>query len=147
MPRFCSISASRALILFLLCLAVPLRATAQTASVSLAWEAPTTNADGTPLTDLAGYRVYYGSASGVYEQTKDVGNVTTFPVTGLMSATLYFFVATAYDTSNNESAFSNEVSITTPPSQPPSDTLPPAAVNTMRISSTTTTTTDVQIAP
>ena len=38
------------------------------------WDAPTTNADGTPLTDLAGYKVYYGPSSGNYSQAIDVGN-------------------------------------------------------------------------
>ena len=31
------------------------------AEVTLSWDPPTTNADGTPLTDLAGYKVYYGT--------------------------------------------------------------------------------------
>ena len=39
----------------------------------------------------------------------EVGDVTTFTVTGLNSGTRYYFAATAFDTSNNESAFSNEV--------------------------------------
>ena len=34
-----------------------------TGSVTLAWDAPTTNLDGTPLTALAGYKVYYGRTS------------------------------------------------------------------------------------
>jgi hypothetical protein len=33
-------------------------------TATLTWDAPTTNADGTPLTDLAGYRIYYGTTSG-----------------------------------------------------------------------------------
>src|SRR3990172_7689128 len=32
----------------------------------LSWDAVTTNADGTPITDLAGYRVYFGTSSGIY---------------------------------------------------------------------------------
>jgi hypothetical protein len=38
-----------------------------------------------------------------------VGNVTTYTVTGLSSSTRYYFGATAYDASNKESSFSNEV--------------------------------------
>lgn len=63
--------------------------------------------------NLAGYRVYYGTAAGVYQQPVgsgvSVGNVTSFTVTGLTSGRRYYFAATARDTSNNESAFSNEV--------------------------------------
>jgi ABC-type glycerol-3-phosphate transport system substrate-binding protein len=36
-------------------------------SATLTWDAPTTNVDGTPLTDLAGYKVYYGTALGNYK--------------------------------------------------------------------------------
>ena len=78
--------------------------------ISLAWDAPTTNADGSPLTDLAGYRIYYGTSSGVYAQSVDVGNVTTYTLTPLNKEQTYFIAATAYNTSNNEGGFSNEVS-------------------------------------
>jgi len=33
-------------------------------SALLSWNAPSTNEDGTPLTDLAGYKIYYGTATG-----------------------------------------------------------------------------------
>jgi chitodextrinase len=63
--------------------------------------------------NLAGYRIYYGTAPGAYVQPVgsgvSVGNVVTFTVTGLTSGTRYYFAATAFDASNNESAFSNEV--------------------------------------
>lgn len=45
------------------------------AEVTLAWDPPTNNTDGTPLTDLAGYKLYSGQASQVYSVTTDVGNV------------------------------------------------------------------------
>ena len=75
---------------------------------TLAWD---------PVNDpnLAGYRIYYGSAPGTYLQPigqgLNVGNVTTYTVTatGLSSGTTYYFAATAYDTSNNESVYSNEI--------------------------------------
>lgn len=81
------------------------------ADVSLSWDAPTTNEDGTQLTDLSGYKVYYGNLSGEYSNTEDVGNLTTYKVTNLGDGEWYF-VVTAYDTSGNESAYSNEVSET-----------------------------------
>lgn len=79
--------------------------------VNLSWNAPTTNADGTPLTDLAGYKIYYGTSSGNYSQKINVGNVTTYKVTNLTSDNTYYFAVTAYDKSGNASKFSNEVSI------------------------------------
>ncbi len=36
-------------------------------SATLTWDAPTTNVDGTPLTDLAVYKIYYGTALGNYK--------------------------------------------------------------------------------
>jgi chitodextrinase len=75
-------------------------------SATLAWDAVT-------AASLSGYRIYYGTAPGTYVQAighgVNVGNVTTFTVTGLSSGTRYYFAATAYDTSNNESAYSNEI--------------------------------------
>jgi hypothetical protein len=77
--------------------------------INLSWDAPTTNADGTPLTDLAGYKIYYGLSSGNYSQNINVGNVLTYTVRNLLANITYYFVATAYDLSGNESAYSNEV--------------------------------------
>lgn len=62
---------------------------------------------------LRGYRIYFSSVNqGNYQnpgQGLDVGNVTTYPVTGLLGNTRYYFKVTAYDASNTESAYSNEV--------------------------------------
>src|SRR4026208_2002987 len=52
-------SRSRLLIAVLILAAVVAgRASVEAASLSVTWTAPTTNANGTPLTDLSGYRVY-----------------------------------------------------------------------------------------
>ena len=83
--------------------------------VTLSWTPPTTNADGTPLTELAGYNVYYGTSTGNYSQSIDVGNVTTYQVRNLMDGLTYYFVVTAYDASGNESGDSNEVNKTIQP--------------------------------
>lgn len=77
-------------------------------SATLTWDAPTNNADGTPLTDLAGYKIYYRTPSGYYTEVIDVGNVTTYKIENLNPGT-YYFTVTAYDTSGNESGDSNEV--------------------------------------
>jgi hypothetical protein len=84
----------------------------QTGQAILSWDAPTTNADGTPLADLAGYKVYNGTGTGSYTQTIDVGNALSYTVTNLTDGIIYYFAVTAYDTSGNESGFSNEVSKT-----------------------------------
>jgi hypothetical protein len=63
---------------------------------------------------VAGYRVYYGTASRAYLQTYgngvDVGAATTFVVAGLPSGKMHYFSVTSIDTSGNESPFSNEAS-------------------------------------
>ncbi len=85
----------------------------------LTWQAPTTNVDGTPLTDLAGYRVYYGTSSGAYTSTVDVGNTTSFQAQNLTEGVTYYFAVTDYTTNLSESGFSGEVSKTIPLSQNP----------------------------
>ncbi len=82
-------------------------------SVTLRWTAPTQSADGSALTDLAGYRIRYGTTPGNYP------TAVTFNNPGISSAVIdnltpgtYYFVCTAFDTSNNESVFSNEATKT-----------------------------------
>jgi hypothetical protein len=82
------------------------------ANVTFSWTPPSTNSDGTPLTDLAGYRVYSGVSSGNYTQNTDAGNVTSYTVNNLSVGSTYYFAVTAYDTSGNQSSFSNEISRT-----------------------------------
>ncbi len=60
--------------------------------------------------DLAGYKVYYGNSSGSYSFNVDVGNQTSYTISNLVEGKIYFFAATAYDFSGNESGYSNEVS-------------------------------------
>jgi hypothetical protein len=75
---------------------------AMAAEVVVSWD---------PVSDvgLIGYKVYYGTATKTYGIPIDVGNVTTYTITGLTNKTIYFIVATAYD-STTESVYSNEVS-------------------------------------
>jgi ABC-type oligopeptide transport system substrate-binding subunit len=82
-----------------------------TGVASVAWEAPANNVDGTPLTDLAGYKIYYGLSSGSYAATVDVGPATAYSVTDLGPGT-YFIAVTAYNGDGVESAHSEEVSKT-----------------------------------
>jgi hypothetical protein len=100
-----------ATLFFLTLLIAPVQAVQ---SVQLAWDAPTTNADGTPLTDLAGYKLYYGSISGIYTVVINVGNQTTYTVPDLGDGQTYYFAVTAYDTMGNESELSEELRYDTP---------------------------------
>ncbi len=61
-------------------------------TVTLSWNPPTTNADGTPIVDLAGYRIYYGLSSGALSQVISIGSagLTRYVVENLSPATWYF---------------------------------------------------------
>ena len=85
-------------------------------SVTLSWTPPTENADTTPLTDLDGYNIYYGLTVGNYPNsiTLATPGIVMAPV-GNLSPGTWFFVVTAFDTSNNESEFSNVASKTIAP--------------------------------
>lgn len=87
--------------------------TAGAGSATLSWVAPQTNADGSVLSDLAGYRIYYGTGSGNYSASITVSDpaATTYTVQDLAAST-YYFILKAYDKSNVESASSPEVSKT-----------------------------------
>jgi chitodextrinase len=75
-------------------------------SVPLAWDAPTTNVDGSPLTNLAGYWLYYGTSSGVFTTNINIGNVTTYTISNLPYGT-YYFAIKAYNSTNNFSDYSS----------------------------------------
>ncbi len=74
-------------------------------SVELSWQAPTQNEDGSPLTDLAGFKVYWGTSPGNYPNTVTVDNpsVLTYVLSNLVPNT-YYFVATAVNSQGEESA-------------------------------------------
>jgi hypothetical protein len=78
-------------------------------SLSVTWTAPTLNEDGTPLSDLAGYRVRWGTHPGNYPNTLDIANpgINRFLIENLVPANYYLVIA-AFDESDNESALSNE---------------------------------------
>src|ERR1051326_2916878 len=82
------------------------------AQVQFAWDAPTTYTDGAPITNLAGYRLYWWQGSGGTPQSIDVGNQTTYTLTGLVNGATYTCAVTAYDTSGIESSQSQPITIT-----------------------------------
>jgi hypothetical protein len=79
-----------------------------TGSATLSWLPPTTNTDGTPLTNLAGYRIYWGTAPGNYSSSTTVMNpgLTTY-VVGNLTPNTYYFAVTAVSSAGAESVFSN----------------------------------------
>jgi hypothetical protein len=92
-----------------------LGATAEAAVLDVSWTAPTTNANGTRLTDLAGYRVYIGTSTpacpgasfhAVASSTSSpsAGQTVSRTITGLNAGTTYAVRITAVDQSGNESA-------------------------------------------
>jgi hypothetical protein len=88
-----------------------------TSSVTISWMPPTENTDGSTLTALAGYYIYYGtSPSNLSSGTrvKIAGTaLTSYTITDLTSGTWYFAMS-AYDSSGNQSALTNSGSTTIP---------------------------------
>jgi hypothetical protein len=87
--------------------------TASAGTVTLNWQPPTENTDGTPLTNLAGYDIHYGTAPGSYSQTVTIDNpgIATYVVSNLSPGTYYFSV-TAVNAQGTESPLSAAVSTT-----------------------------------
>jgi hypothetical protein len=113
----------QALALFFLCAlsAFP----AKSESVKLGWDA-------SPDASAVGYNIYYGTASHSYTSKITLGNVTSATVSGLTAGTTYFFAATTYNSTNQESDFSNEASyaVPLPVNQPPTlNTLGNVSIN------------------
>jgi hypothetical protein len=93
--------------------------------IRLSWSAPTKDEEGMPLTNLAGYKLYYGQnsrqVSGSYASVVDVGNQTSHTLSGLTDGQRYYFAVTAYNTVRDESDYSNEANgIASSPSSNPS---------------------------
>lgn len=78
-------------------------------AIRLTWNAPMFNVDGSALDDLAGYKLYYGTSPGNYEAYIDTGNVMSAEINDITRGIIYCFAVTAYDTSGNESDYSEEL--------------------------------------
>ena len=80
-------------------------------SVTLAWEPPTSNTDGSTLTNLAGYRIHYGTESGEYDQMVDIDSagITSYVIENLSPGT-YYFAISAVATNGAEGEPSREAS-------------------------------------
>src|ERR1051326_2091558 len=75
--------------------------------VTLAW-------DSSPDTNVTGYVLYSGNASGTYSSRVDVGTNTSTTVASLAEGSTYYFVVTAYNADGIESGPSNEVDFIVP---------------------------------
>jgi hypothetical protein len=82
--------------------------TVATGSATLSWTAPTQNTNGTPLTDLAGYTIYYGTSPSELTQTVQLANpsATSYVLSNLSAGTYYFAVA-AYTSAATQSVESS----------------------------------------
>ena len=80
---------------------------AATGAADLSWTPPTQNTDGTPLTDLAGYTIYYGTNSGSLTQTIQLASpsATSYVVSNLNAGT-YYFAVQAYSSDGTRSTLS-----------------------------------------
>jgi hypothetical protein len=80
-----------------------------TGSATVSWKPPTARVNGSPLATLAGFHIYYGTASGSYPNEISVtgANVSTYVVDNLPGGVTYYFVMTAYDASGLESAYTS----------------------------------------
>lgn len=78
-------------------------------SATLSWTPPTENTDGTALTNLAGYRILYGSSASSLSNTVSLANagVTTYVID--LAPGTYYFAVKAYTSTGAESATSNVV--------------------------------------
>lgn len=91
------------------------------AEAALSWNAVTTNADGSPITDLLTYRISVKSPSAGGSYTKDVGLATKMEFSldtnrktfGTPRGSLYFEIS-AVDTVGNVSALATSPTVTTP---------------------------------
>ncbi len=81
-------------------------------SVRLVWNP-------SPDSQVAGYLLLWGQASGEYTNHLNVGNTNNATVTGLAASVTYYFNIVAYDTTGAETAPSNEIIYTVPPPPAP----------------------------
>ena len=88
--------------------------TASTGNATLSWSAPSENSDGSALTDLGGFKIYYGGALTQLTNTITLTNpgLLTYVVAELPIGTTYYFAVTAVTTTGVESTRSDIVSAT-----------------------------------
>jgi hypothetical protein len=88
-----------------------------TGKATVSWTPPTQNVDGTPLTNLAGYRIVYGTQPTVLTQVITLNDpaAKSFVVDNLPAPQQYYFAIKAVNTVNAESENSNTTGTTVQP--------------------------------
>lgn len=76
---------------------------------TLVWQAPTENLDGTPLKDLAGFKVHWGERSRQYTGSHLIDSPSTTSWEPDIESGTYYFAVTAFDQEGTSSWYSNEV--------------------------------------
>ena len=81
-------------------------------SATVSWVAPTQNTDGSPLSSLAGFHVYYGTSSTTLSQMQTVSSAAanSAVVGSLTSGATWYFGVKAYTNTGVESAMSSVTS-------------------------------------
>jgi hypothetical protein len=102
-------TAARHIALAVAALLLAAAAYAEPGTVTLGWRLPTTNTDGTAITNLVGARIYYGTTSSNYTSRLDLGLVTNCVISNLVAGTTYYCNGTAYNAAGLESDFCDEV--------------------------------------
>jgi len=84
-------------------------------SATVTWTAPTQNTDGSALTNLAGFNIYYGTSASNLNQSVQIANpgLTTYAL-GNLAPGAWYFAVNAYTTAGAESALSSIASKTIP---------------------------------
>jgi hypothetical protein len=90
--------------------AAVVEASAGGGTLTVSWRAPTRNTDGSPLTDLTGYTIYYGTRPGHYTAEISIADplATRAVVHGLQPRVYYYFAVTANNGAGRHSVLSNE---------------------------------------
>jgi hypothetical protein len=91
---------------------VTVTGSASTASAVIEWVPPTENTNGTPLTDLEGVRIYYGTSAASLSHMVQISSKTETTYTiGNLSAGTWYFGGVSYTTTGAQSAMSRVVSM------------------------------------
>jgi len=92
----------------------PSTANSTIGNVTLGWVAPTENTNGTNLTNLGGYKIYYGTVSKQYTTSVSVSSPATlsYVIDALTVGQTYYFTVTAVSATGTESSYSPELSAT-----------------------------------
>jgi hypothetical protein len=79
-----------------------------TGQLSINWNPPDLNTDGSPVSGISGYRIHHGRNSGEYSEVIEVsGDLTSFST--VVEAGTHYVAMTAIDLEGDESALSNEI--------------------------------------